>query len=154
MLLIDEAYALARGGEDDFGREAIDTIVKLIEDHRDDVVVIVAGYPDEMEEFIDANPACARASRRRSTSPTTPTTSCAIFESHVLTKAAYRLRRGARRGVQACFDRQPEGKGFGNGRLARNLFEAAVARQATALVASRGPDRRAAPHADGGRHPR
>ena len=55
-LLIDEAYALARGSEQDFGREAIDTIVKFMEDHRDDLAVIAAGYPEEMAELIDANP--------------------------------------------------------------------------------------------------
>ena len=55
-LLIDEAYALARGGENDFGREAIDTVVKFMEDHRDDLAVIAAGYPVEMEALIDANP--------------------------------------------------------------------------------------------------
>ena len=56
MLLIDEAYSLVRGGERDFGREAIDTIVKLIEDRRDRIVVVMAGYPEEMGELIDANP--------------------------------------------------------------------------------------------------
>src|SRR5205085_8362281 len=56
VLLIDEAHALARGADTDFGHEAIDMIVKLMEDHRDDVVVIVAGYPDEMAVFLDANP--------------------------------------------------------------------------------------------------
>ena len=55
-LLIDEAYALARGSEQDFGREAIDTLVKFMEDHRDDLAVIAAGYPDEMAGFIDTNP--------------------------------------------------------------------------------------------------
>ncbi len=55
-LLIDEAYALARGGENDFGLEAVDTIVKFMEDHRDDLSVVAAGYPTEMQELIDSNP--------------------------------------------------------------------------------------------------
>ena len=56
MLLIDEAYALARGGDNDFGREAIDTLVKFMEDHRDDLAIVAAGYTEEMADFIDANP--------------------------------------------------------------------------------------------------
>src|SRR5690625_2562851 len=56
VLFIDEAYSLARGGEKDFGREAIDTIVKQMEDHSEDVVLILAGYPKEMEHFISLNP--------------------------------------------------------------------------------------------------
>lgn len=55
-LLIDEAYALARGGENDFGLESVDTIVKFMEDHRDDLSIVAAGYPAEMQELIDSNP--------------------------------------------------------------------------------------------------
>ena len=56
MLLIDEAYALARGGDNDFGREAIDTLVKFMEDHREDLAIVAAGYTTEMESFIETNP--------------------------------------------------------------------------------------------------
>ena len=56
ILFIDEAYALARGGEKDFGKEAIDTIVKAMEDNKDDLVIIMAGYRNEMEEFLQTNP--------------------------------------------------------------------------------------------------
>src|SRR5690625_5447108 len=56
VLFIDEAYSLARGGHKDFGREAIDTLVKQMEDHENDFVSIIAGYPDEMEQFVVLNP--------------------------------------------------------------------------------------------------
>jgi stage V sporulation protein K len=56
ILFIDEAYALARGGEKDFGKEAIDTIVKAMEDHKDNLIIIMAGYRNEMEEFLETNP--------------------------------------------------------------------------------------------------
>lgn len=56
VLFIDEAYALARGGERDFGKETIDTLVKALEDHKDSLVVVLAGYRNEMEEFMETNP--------------------------------------------------------------------------------------------------
>jgi len=139
VLLIDEAYALARGGDRDFGQEAIDTIVKLIEDHRSEVVVVAAGYPDEMHTFIESNPGL------RSRFPKTiffPDYSTAelleIFQSLCGTNA-YTLTSGARRKIREWFDIQPRDKGFGNARLARNLFEAAVANQASRIVAMKTP---------------
>ncbi|UOQ93375.1 AAA family ATPase [Halobacillus shinanisalinarum] len=59
VLFIDEAYSLARGGDKDFGKEAIDTIVKCMEDHHDELVIILAGYPYEMEDFLNINPGLA-----------------------------------------------------------------------------------------------
>ena len=57
ILFIDEAYTLIKGGDEkDFGQEAVDTILKMMEDNRDDLIVIVAGYTDKMEEFVNSNP--------------------------------------------------------------------------------------------------
>ncbi len=138
VLLIDEAYAL-QAGEGDFGHEAVDTLVKLLEDHRGEVVVIVAGYPGEMATFLDGNPGL------RSRFPTTIafpdyTTEelVAIFEG-LCRQSSYELIPAARERLRARLQAEPRGKGFGNGRLARNLFEAAIGRQATRVVALANP---------------
>jgi hypothetical protein len=134
VLLVDEAYALARGQGSDFGREAIDTIVKLMEDHRDEVVVVVAGYPGEMAEFLDANPGL------RSRFPKTiffddysDPELLAIFDG-MCAKSRYRPTEAARQAVLAYVAARPRDRGFGNARLARNLFEAAVSAQASRVV--------------------
>jgi len=134
VLLIDEAYALVRGSEQDFGREAIDTIVKLVEDRRDRVVVIVAGYPDEMDDFVDANPGLRSRFPRTIEFPDyTDDELIAIFGS-LCDKGNYLCSPDTEARVRAWLAVQPRGKGFGNGRLVRNLFEHAVARQATRVV--------------------
>jgi hypothetical protein len=134
VLLIDEAYALARGGENDFGREAIDTLVKVIEDRRDELVVIAAGYPDEMADFIGANPGLASRFPKTIFFPDYRDDELwAIFVS-IGEKAGYHPDDDAEAKVRAWFAAVPRDKGFGNGRLARNLFEDAVARQANRVV--------------------
>lgn len=139
VLLIDEAYSLARGGENDFGREAIDTLVKLVEDRRDRLVVILAGYPDEMEALVSANPGMRSRFPRTIHFPDYGDDDLlAIFES-LGAAGQYRLDGDGRAAVHRWFSAQPRDRGFGNGRLARNLFEAAVANQATRLVAIDGP---------------
>lgn len=135
VLLIDEAYALARGSENDFGREAIDTIVKLIEDRRDSLVVIAAGYPDEMATFIGSNPGLRSRFPRTIDFPDYDTDELVAIFGTLGDRAHYRCDDGARARVQAHFDALPRAKGFGNGRVARNLFEAACARQASRVVA-------------------
>jgi AAA lid domain/ATPase family associated with various cellular activities (AAA) len=139
VLLIDEAYSLTRGGEDDFGREAIDMIVKLVEDRRERLVVILAGYPEEMAALVDANPGMrSRFSRTIHFPDYSDEELLAIFEA-IGTEGRYQLDDGGRGAVLAWFASQPRDAGFGNGRLARNLFEAAVANQATRLVARERP---------------
>ncbi|HVM10229.1 MAG TPA: AAA family ATPase [Acidimicrobiales bacterium] len=134
VLLIDEAYALARGGDNDFGREAIDTLVKLVEDHRDDIVVIAAGYPNEMHTFVESNPGLRSRFPKTIHFPDYSTDELVeIFES-MCKKASYTLTHPARDAITQWLDAQPRDKGFGNGRLARNLFEAAMAHQASRLV--------------------
>jgi energy-coupling factor transporter ATP-binding protein EcfA2 len=134
VLLVDEAYALARGGANDFGREAIDTLVKVIEDRRDDIVVIAAGYPEEMADFIGANPGLASRFPKTISFPDyTDEELWRIFTS-IGEAAGYHPDESAEEKVQAWFASIPRDKGFGNGRLARNLFEDAVARQAGRVV--------------------
>ena len=134
VLLIDEAYALARGGENDFGREAIDTLVKVIEDRRDELVVIAAGYPQEMAEFIGANPGLASRFPKTIFFPDYTDEELWKIFSDLGTKAGYVPDASAEERVRAWFASVPRDKGFGNGRLARNLFEDAVARQAGRVV--------------------
>ena len=139
VLLIDEAYALAQGGDSDFGQEAIATLVKLVEDHRDDVVVIAAGYPEEMEVFIDSNPGLrSRFPKTIHFADYTDDELVQIFES-LCTQSRYQCDDAARAKLRTFFAAQARTRGFGNGRLARNLFEAAVARQASRLVELENP---------------
>jgi Cdc6-like AAA superfamily ATPase len=140
VLLVDEAYALARGGERDFGLEAIDTLVKLVEDHRDDIVVICAGYPDEMGVFVDSNPGLRSRFPKTIAFPDYSTDELLqIFESQCKT-GGYTPNEQAVAAARAWLDAVPRDKGFGNGRLVRNLFEAAMAAQASRIVASKEKD--------------
>jgi AAA lid domain/ATPase family associated with various cellular activities (AAA) len=134
-LLIDEAYALARGSEQDFGREAIDTIVKFMEDHRDDLAVIAAGYPEEMAELIDANPGLKSRFVRTVHFPDYTTEELiAIFE--LMGKDnQYHLDDQGRARLAEVIEAEPRTRGFGNARFVRNAFEAAVAHQAERLAA-------------------
>ena len=134
VLLIDEAYALVRGSDQDFGREAIDTIVKLVEDRRDRLVVIAAGYPAEMEEFVGANPGLKSRFPKTLAFPDYTTEELlSIFQS-LCDGGHYLCDADAKRRVGLYLESQPRVKGFGNGRLVRNLFEDAVARQASRVV--------------------
>ncbi|MFK4148709.1 right-handed parallel beta-helix repeat-containing protein [Streptomyces sp. NPDC004065] len=131
VLFIDEAYALSpEDAGRDFGKEAIDTLVKLMEDQRDAVVVIVAGYTAEMERFLSVNPGVAsRFSRTITFSDYNPEELLRIVEQQA-EEHEYRLAPGAREALLAYFTRIPKGAAFGNGRTARQTFEAMVERHA------------------------
>ncbi|MCX5379874.1 right-handed parallel beta-helix repeat-containing protein [Streptomyces sp. NBC_00091] len=131
VLFIDEAYALApEDSGRDFGREAIDTLVKLMEDHRDAVVVIVAGYTAEMDRFLTVNPGVAsRFSRTITFGDYGPQELLRIVEQQA-EEHEYRLGEGTGKALLAYFTELPKGPAFGNGRTARQTFEAMVERHA------------------------
>ncbi|MEV4195895.1 AAA family ATPase, partial [Streptomyces toxytricini] len=143
VLFIDEAYALApEDSGRDFGREAIDTLVKLMEDHRDAVVVIVAGYTAEMERFLTVNPGVAsRFSRTISFADYGPEDLLRIVEQQA-DEHEYRLGEGTAEALLAYFAELPTGPAFGNGRTARQTFESMVERHAgrVAQLADPGTD--------------
>ncbi len=138
-LLIDEAYALARGSEQDFGREAIDTIVKFMEDHRDDLAVIAAGYPDEMADLIDANPGLKSRFVRTVHFPDYTTEELVAIFDRMGNESDYHLDDGGRARLAEVIEAEPRTRGFGNARFVRNVFEAAVAHQAERLAAVESP---------------
>ncbi|MFD9334012.1 right-handed parallel beta-helix repeat-containing protein [Streptomyces sp. NPDC060028] len=131
VLFIDEAYALApEDSGRDFGREAIDTLVKLMEDHRDAVVVIVAGYTAEMDRFLTVNPGVAsRFSRTIIFGDYGPEELLRIVEQQA-EEHEYRLGEGAGKALLEYFTELPKGPAFGNGRTARQTFESMVERHA------------------------
>ncbi|MFH7597562.1 right-handed parallel beta-helix repeat-containing protein [Streptomyces racemochromogenes] len=143
VLFIDEAYALApEDSGRDFGREAIDTLVKLMEDHRDAVVVIVAGYTEEMERFLTVNPGVAsRFSRTITFGDYGPRELLRIVEQQA-EEHEYRLGEGTGKALLEYFTELPKGPGFGNGRTARQTFESMVERHASrvAQLAEAGTD--------------
>ncbi|TXS01647.1 AAA family ATPase [Streptomyces sp. col6] len=131
VLFVDEAYALSpEDSGRDFGREAIDTLVKLMEDHRDAVVVIVAGYTHEMERFLTVNPGVAsRFSRTITFSDYDPAELLRIVEQQSQ-EHEYSLAPGTGEALLKYFTELPKGAAFGNGRTARQTFESMVERHA------------------------
>jgi stage V sporulation protein K len=138
VLFIDEAYTLAPADShgNDYGQEAIDTLLKLMEDHRNDLVVIVAGYPDEMGRFITSNPGLqSRFNKYLSFADYTPEELVNIF-SHFCNQNDYRLTEAATEKIRTFFRSAYDArdKMFGNARLARNVFEKAIESQSTRIL--------------------
>lgn len=137
VLFIDEAYTLAPADSGkDFGQEAIDTLLKRMEDYRDRVVVIVAGYSDEMSIFINANPGLqSRFNRYFYFEDYKPEELLNIFE-RICKQQHYRITPKGKEKLLKHFTKlySEKNKSFGNGRLVRNIFEKTIERQANRLV--------------------
>jgi stage V sporulation protein K len=138
VLFIDEAYALARPGAAqrgvDFGQEAIETLLKRMEDHRHRLVVIVAGYPRLMHEFLDSNPGLRSRFARELVFPDYSNEELVSITSTFARRNEYKLIEGADEELLRIFGRAQRGEGFGNARYARTIFEQALNAQALRLA--------------------
>lgn len=136
ILFIDEAYTLSKSGGEDYGREAIDTLLKRMEDNRERLIVIVAGYPEEMARFISSNPGLhSRFTRFIEFPDYTPQELCRIF-AIMCRKNGLTLAPALREKVLHHFTwlHANRDENFGNARLVRNTFEAVINAQATRLA--------------------
>ena len=136
VLFIDEAYSLVGGGESDYGKEAIATLLKRMEDDRDRLVVILAGYTKDMKQFIDSNPGLQSRFNRYIEFPDyTPEELYQIFALN-LKKYDYHVTDDAKVALQHFFEDAVAYKdaNFGNGRFVRNVFEKVLERQANRLA--------------------
>ncbi|WP_245581036.1 AAA family ATPase [Paenibacillus ginsengihumi] len=136
VLFIDEAYTLARQDHDTFGLEAIDTIVKAMEDHRDNLVVVLAGYTQEMEVFLRANPGLRSRFPFIVEFPDYTPQDMLNIMMQMASKNGFRIEEEAHEGLTELFgQRQIPGRNdSGNGRLVRNLFEEAIRKQSIRIA--------------------
>jgi type VII secretion ATPase EccA len=136
VLFVDEAYALAREGERlDFGDEAIETLLKRMEDHRHRLVVIVAGYPRLMQSFLESNPGLRSRFSREIDFPDYSTSELVEIFARFAGDNEYTLGEGVRDTLASIFERAERSEAFGNARFARTLFEQSVNAQALRLAA-------------------
>ncbi len=136
VLFIDEAYALAKNNKNDFGNEAIEVLLKKMEDHRDQLVIIVAGYPDEMKSFIQSNPGLqSRFNRYFTFDHYKPKELLAIFNLFCK-ENDFILQKDAEEKLEFIFEKLYERRheNSGNARTARNLFEKIIEYQANRIV--------------------
>ncbi|MET0133169.1 MAG: AAA family ATPase [Kibdelosporangium sp.] len=138
VLFIDEAYSLTSGWYDGYGAEAIAELIKLMEEHREDLVVIVAGYDAKMARFLEGNPGLASRFPTTLKFPDyTEDELVAIFEL-MTRKAGYELHPDAVPAVRGLLRRTARGESFGNGRFVRNVFDRAVALQGHRITTGNG----------------
>lgn len=137
VLFIDEAYSLYRGEQDSFGLEAIDTLVKGMEDHRDELVVILAGYTKEMETFLTANSGLASRFPNKIEFPDYTADELLDITTVLAKGKGYRLAESCMFPLLGYYKRRQalDSRTAGNGRLARNTLEKAIFNQSRRLVA-------------------
>ena len=135
VLFIDEAYALSRGDErQDFGPEAIETLLKRMEDYRHRLVVIVAGYPRLMHQFLNSNPGLRSRFSREITFPDYSTDELLAIANTIARDNEYVFGDGAGDELRRILAGAARGERFGNARLVRTLFEQALNAQALRLA--------------------
>ncbi|MFC0558513.1 stage V sporulation protein K [Halalkalibacter alkalisediminis] len=136
VLFIDEAYSLARGGEKDFGKEAIDTLVKAMEDHQHDFVLILAGYSKEMEYFLSLNPGLPSRFPISIDFPNYTTEQLMEMVRRMLREREYELTKDGEFHIKEHIRkiRQEQERTFSNGRYIRNIIEEAIRMQAVRLL--------------------
>lgn len=135
ILFIDEAYSLAQGGENDFGKEAIDTLVKMMDDNRDRLIVILAGYCEDMDHFIEQNPGLKSRFPTVIEFPDYTTDELMKIASQMYSEQGYLLSEDAEECLKKNFDEAKKDTQFGNGRYVRNVYEKSLNNQALRLSA-------------------
>ena len=142
VLFIDEAYSLYRGRDDSFGLEAIDTLVKAMEDNRDDLIVILAGYKKEMAAFLEANSGLKSRFPNIIEFPDYTGEQLMAIADQIAKGKGYRIDDSVKAPLTAWFDqKQAESAATaGNGRLARNTIEEAILRQSERLLKEENAD--------------
>ncbi len=138
VLFIDEAYSLTPQGalraNNDFGAEAVETLIKRMEDNRQRLVVVVAGYPKLMESFLRSNPGLRSRFSREIDFPDYTTLELVEITESLAADADYQLSKACGPALEAIFSGVERTEGFGNARYARNLFEQALSRHAVRLA--------------------
>jgi stage V sporulation protein K len=137
ILFIDEAYSLARGGEKDFGKEAIDTLVKAMEDYKDNLIVILAGYKDEMEWFLQTNPGLRSRFPIQIEFNDYSVDELMEIAKMMVEKRQYKFSPEALITFERLLQNSKRDRNYdklGNARLVRNMIEKALRRQALRLV--------------------
>jgi stage V sporulation protein K len=134
ILFVDEAYSLARGGEKDFGKEAIDTLVKEMEDNRNKFILILAGYKHEMEYFLNTNPGLRSRFPIQIDFPDYTINELLQIAEVMVENRQYKLTESAKRKLMKILIRDDNSREIGNARLVRNIIERAIRKQAVRVL--------------------